>query len=182
MKKILSASLTILICLNLTACGFHLRSAQDLPPQLHELCVVTPKPGSSFSHKLNRMLSSLDLKIVDSCASAPYKLEIYDTSLTRDNPAITTADQALIFNYTFSANLDLSDKQARSMISRRSLVATRAVILNSQQIYTSYNTSAIQGQLEQIILSQLYDQLTLSETKANFVKPPTTVTDHANQS
>ena len=162
----------ILSCLALSACGFQPRSAKELPPQLHELCVVTPKPNSNFSHKLRQMLGSLQLKIDSSCTSAPYKLEIYKTSLTRDNPSITTADQAQTFNYTYSLDFDLNNNQGQTMISRRTLSASRSVILNAQQIFTPYNTSAIEKQLEQIILSQVFDQLTTIETKANFARYP----------
>ena len=172
MKINLSNSLVLLCCLTLSSCGFQLRSAKHLPPELHELCLITPKPNSSFTHKLTNMLTSLGLKIDESCKEAPYQLQVYSTSLTRDNPAITNADQALTFNYTFNLDFELRNHQGKAIISRRTLAASRQVILNAQQVYTSYNGGAIQKQLEQIILSQVFDQLTIRDTKTNFAKYP----------
>lgn len=154
--------------ISLSACGFHLRSAKELPPQLHELCLKTSAPYTSLIARLTNMLTALDLKIDKECKQAPYILNINNLELTHDNPAIADANQAVTFNYALHVNMSLQNKQGVAIIPDRNLVASRAVILNSQQIYTPYNTDSVEKQLEQIILNQIFDQLTTQQAKNSF--------------
>lgn len=170
--KILKLFSLLAFSIALCACGFgfHLRSAKELPPQLHELCIKTSAPYTSFIARLSNMLSALGLKIDKKCEEAPYILNINHLELTHDDPAIADTNQAVTFNYTLHVDMSLQNKQGVTIIPNRSLVASRAVILNSQQIYTPYNTDSVEKQLEQIILNQIFDQLTTEQAKNNFAK------------
>lgn len=158
-------SLLILLALNLVSCGFHFRSAKQIPPPLKNLCLKTPSSEASFNSGLSSMLRSLDIKLITPCDQAPFVLTVFDINLTHDNPAIADANQAVTFNYTLNADIALSSAQGKSIIPRRMLSASRIVILNSQQIFVPYNSDSIKTQLQHMIISQLYDQLTSLQTR-----------------
>lgn len=168
----LKSALIVLLSLSLSACGFHLRSADELPPQLHKLCLKTPNPYNGFTVKLRNLLRSLGLSVEPSCKDSPYRLTVYSINLTRDNPNITDANQAVSFTYTLNVEFDLKNSKDQVILSKRVLTANRVVILNSQQIYTSYNTGTIQNQLEQIVANQVFEQLITLESKKQFERFP----------
>ncbi len=165
LKHYSTMSLLIALSLSLMSCGFHFRSAKQVPSPLKNLCLTTPKSKSGFNSSLSSMLRSLDIKLIEPCNGAPFVLTVFDITLTHDNPAIADANQAVTFNYTLNADIALSSAQGKTIIPRRVLSASRIVILNSQQIFVPYNSDSIETQLQHMIISQIYDQLTSLQTR-----------------
>jgi LPS-assembly lipoprotein len=58
--------LLIPILLLLTACGFHLRGAVQLPPELSELAVVDARPATDIAPELRRGLKNTGVQVSDS--------------------------------------------------------------------------------------------------------------------
>lgn len=68
-------ALALLACLMLTACGFQLRSAVELPPALRALHLESDLPDSRFSRELSRSLEQAGVDLRASPAGV-YRLQL----------------------------------------------------------------------------------------------------------
>lgn len=71
-----SSRLLLLLSLLLAGCGFHLRGAPDIPPEMASTYIDTGDRYSLFYRKLKERLEQTGVKLVDSPAAATAQLVI----------------------------------------------------------------------------------------------------------
>ena len=76
MKKII----IIIISLALTACGFHLRSQNQLPEKLHVIYLASSNPYGPFESTFSQTLRSAGVTVVDAADKAPISLNIINAN------------------------------------------------------------------------------------------------------
>jgi LPS-assembly lipoprotein len=72
-RRSLVASLPALL---IAGCGFHLRGAPDIPPEMARTYIATDDPYSLFYRKLRERLEASGVNVVDSAANATAELAI----------------------------------------------------------------------------------------------------------
>jgi len=60
--------LTLLLLLSLTACGFHLRGAVQLPPELANMALRDATPATDIASELRRALQNEGIRLTDTAA------------------------------------------------------------------------------------------------------------------
>ncbi|SRR3989339_1119176 len=150
-KKIISL---IFLCLLLVGCGFHLRSAQDFPPQLRTLNLKTPNPYSSFTTSLTDLLTSMNVQLTK---NAPYTLNISQIEFNNPQAAITTTTQAVTYTYTLTITYSI-EKHSKVIVAPQTLTTSQSVMMNVNQIYNSNSSALTQRELEHTMMDLLYNQ------------------------
>ena len=75
------------LCLSLSACGFHLRQAPDLPPSMRKIYVAAPGQSGQLLRELRRSLASDDTEILTTPEGATTTLSIISVTQVSSGPA-----------------------------------------------------------------------------------------------
>lgn len=145
MQKTLVNILLVALSVFVAGCGFTLRSANYLPPQLHTIFLATPNPYDEFELGFKQSLQTLDVTIATDSATAPYILYLssnYSTSVT--SPA--TSVQARIYTLNYRATISLISHQGKTILPTQIVSATRNLTLTPNEIFEASNQSAIYKQ------------------------------------
>lgn len=107
MIKNMFKSLTIsLICIVLTACGFHLRGAVPLPQQL-KVMYIEAAPYSPLTLALKQTLRSAGITLVSDAKSAPVTLQIVSEQFTQQIVNISANTLVNTYNLQYTVTLQL---------------------------------------------------------------------------
>jgi LPS-assembly lipoprotein len=139
----LSRSAVIAACLLLAGCGFQLRGATSVPPEMARTYIETVDRHSQFYRTLRNGLSSAGVVVVDSPLQAtatfsiesdltgqrvlsvsarnvPREFEVYYTVLyslkTEDRVLLTTRSQTLTRDYTWDETLVLGKEKEEQLL------------------------------------------------------------------
>lgn len=154
--KLLSI-LVVAACIS--ACGYHFRSAKDMPPGFHQVFIETSTPYTNLVSLLKQQFKSLQVGVVNVPADAKYTLQILDGHFEHDTQNITTSNQAITLSYRLILQFQITAKNGKVVFGPRRLVATRDVILNANQIITNNISPMVKQQLDRRMADLVFDQL-----------------------
>ena len=144
-----------------TSCGFHTRSAYNLPPSLKTIAVRMPGEDKGFQADIRQLLTSLNIRIK---SNAPFVLNISDISFSHSQPNLISTEIAVTYNYTMTMTFSIL-KGEKKIIPNKTLSASRNIIMNVNQVYTSAVTELARRELSREIINLLYYQLISQEMK-----------------
>ena len=125
---VLATCITVLS--GLAGCGFHLRRAPVLPPQLHAL-YITGAGSSNLMRSLRRNLASDTTTIVNDSTQATAVLNIMKASGSSSLLALNRAGQPLEYRVTYEVEFSLMVGNA-VLIEPQTLALTRTYNYNIQ--------------------------------------------------
>lgn len=157
--------LTILLSLALSACGFHMPKLSNLATPMHTLYFNADNPQGELATEIARRLHAMGVKLVDSPSKAAIELHLSKAKFTQDQPVIFYNSNAVNFDYSLSADYQLSWTKNHLPITGGPLLATQTLIHNANQTYTSGSDVMMRAQLTQIVASNLMFNLTNNGTK-----------------
>jgi len=155
----------VMLCLLLSGCGFSLRHASDIPPELQTLALQTQKPYSGLVVQIKAMLQSLNIKLVKQPSQAPYTLKITNINFNQSNPPITTTTLAVTLTYSLSISVILMSRSGKIIIPNTRISAVRSISQNPSQVYTPGTATLARQELRRDITSKLYYLLTANNTR-----------------
>ena len=118
------AGLVAGICLSLSACGFHLRQAPDLPPQLHAIYIASIGHNGDIIRELRRGLESDRTSIVADPTLATATLSIIRVSHDSRPFVLNVRGQPLQFQVAYQVEYTLVAGGV-TLIAPETLVLTR---------------------------------------------------------
>lgn len=131
----------ILLCLVLTACGFHLRGHVPLPPQLRFLFLQCVDPFSPLSKQLAQALCSSGIHLAPNSKAAPVTLQILTDNFGQSMSNIGTGGQLTTYNLVYNVCFQLVDANGRIILPPQTVTTTRVYSVASNLILA--NTSAL---------------------------------------
>ena len=120
----------------LAACGFQLRGAGGLPPEMARTQLVVDDPYGTLARRLRTLLEQSGVQIVDG-AAATAVLEIPQDRVTTD--VLTIADNARVREYRISHTVQfrLTDSGGRELMGLQTLRQAREISFDEQKILAS---------------------------------------------
>jgi len=101
--------LLILISMTLTACGFHLRGAVEIPPELRVLAVADAQPATRIAPQLRRAQRAQGVRLVEAGADEPHGLlRLLNESFDRRVQAVDSSGRALQYGLHYMLRFSLS--------------------------------------------------------------------------
>ena len=113
------------ICLSLTACGFHLRQAPNLPLTMRHIYVAAPGQNGDLLRELRRSLASDDTEVLSTPEGATATLSIISVERKSRPLALNRQGQALEYQVSYTVEF--------------SLLVQGAVILEPQSVTLTRN-------------------------------------------
>ncbi len=151
---------TLCITLLISGCGFQLRNSNDIPPKLRTLYFKSTNPYSQLSTRLQNLFKSLDVNLAKSPQNATIGLYVTKSTLTHSNPNIISTSYAQSYAFTLDVSAKLVNNRTGNIIAQQGFTATRSLLLNANQIYTSSSAGRIKRELNRDMTSMFYHWLT----------------------
>ena len=140
--KILALSklfICIVLCVLLSACGFHLRGPVELPPGLNSLYIDSDQPYAPFEQALRTNLEASNINIVNSPSPEAATLKILSRSLTTTLISISTNTLTTQYNITYTINYQLMDRKNNIIIPNASIGSSNTYSANNNQMLGAAN-------------------------------------------
>lgn len=109
MKIYIKLFLIVVLCTSLSACGFHLRGREALPPQLKTL-YVDAAPYSPLTLSLKQTLKSAGVNVVDSAKESPLTLQILSENFNQQLINISANTFVKSYKLTYIVQFQLVNK------------------------------------------------------------------------
>lgn len=160
----------LVICIGLSACGFHLRGAYHLPPSLQNVWVQYDKqPFDPMVTKIKRSLKESGVTLASDEAQASYIFRINDVNQTSvlQSTSTTTQVSTYVLNYTLS--FSVTDATGKDILPVQAVTSSTTYIINSAE---ALNNMTEQPQLlfglQQDVIFQMMNRLSSNNAKRAF--------------
>lgn len=134
----MNKALFVFITLLISGCGFHLRSQNALPAELHSIRLTSCTPYGDFESNLRHALTQLGVSVSRN-GNAPIAINIINASLYQDVPTIGGSNQARVYVYYYRVTFDIRDACQKIIIPAKSVVANGTLIVNAGTAIESTN-------------------------------------------
>lgn len=95
------------LCLSLSACGFHLRQAPDLPSSMRKIYVAAPGQNGQLLRELRRSLASDNTEVLATPEGATTTLSIISVTQVSKPLAVNRFGDALEYQVTYTVEFSL---------------------------------------------------------------------------
>ena len=149
--------LMIIACFCLTACGFHIRSTADIPPQLKTLYLSSADKHSALAPLLKQNLKELGVNVVNLPQDAPVTLAILSENFSQTKTILGTAQTLNSVNMYYTVTFAVTRNDHKSLASPITLTTTTSYLQNASQILgdttmlPSYQQELIRNMISQIL-------------------------------
>lgn len=161
MKKIFILILTIF----LTGCGFQLRGAHALPPQLHTIYLQSGKPYSDLTKQVKMFLKLSNINLVDDPKQAPIILVLSNEDFSTYQTSVGNSTQTRNYNATYTVNYQLQNKYGNDITKTKTISSLKMITTNQNEILENSNKLNIAKQnLIRNLVMKLMFQLSSKNT------------------
>lgn len=126
--------LIALVCALLTACGFQLRGAAELPAAMERTYIRTPDSSTGFVRDLERQLTANGVQVVASQADATGILDIPMARMRRQALTISGAAQVREYQLRFEVRYRLLEAGGEEVIPFDTAVLRRDYSFDEREI------------------------------------------------
>ncbi len=163
----------------ISGCFWHVRNPEDVPPQLRVMSLISDNVDSRFNMQLVNLLRSMK---ITSPPNAPLVLHAYAYSLQHNNPGVSSTNVAITYTYSIAITLRITDSQGKTIVPPHTILASRDITINVNQIFTINSTNIFQEELQREAINLIYYWLTSDQTRHYLLKSDTSLRNniHAN--
>jgi LPS-assembly lipoprotein len=158
------------ICLILTSilllsgCGFTLRTAKSLPPQLHKVYYQTNNPYGEFETTLKRALKASDIIFLETPDSATPILDV-TSNYTYSVPSSVSSAQARTYTLNYSATVSINEAFNKQILTPKTVSASRSISLQSNEVFEiSPQIEIVKRELRQELSTKILNVLCAPKT------------------
>ncbi len=154
------------MALLVTSCGFHLRGALALPPELHALYLDGNSPYSSLIRNIRKSLQSSHLTIVNDPKKAPVTLFIDNDNLTYSQSTIGTSKSMRNYNVTYAVTYELRNSAGQPIIAPKTVSASQILTtVSNEEIQNSSKLQETKNELIQNVIALMSYQISSPDTR-----------------
>lgn len=149
-----------LCCFVLSACGFHLQTKDQFPPQLRTMYLDSDQPYSHLMEQLRTEFVDTGIVLVSNAKEAKFTLYLSNESFSTSQTSLTTSQQTRQYNVTYSFNFQIKDSTGNNVIPIQGLSLSRPLTLLSNQLLTNNSQlTVLKQQMEQELINQLLNRI-----------------------
>lgn len=140
----------------LQGCGWHLRGAEPLPPELQTLHLQTANDNGSFARSLKRSLKASDVTLTDSANEAPYSLKVSDISNSSRTLSVTSSARVAEYEITSSVSYSLINREGKQLVAPTLLSTERTYLYNSNNATSAFEEeNLLREEMQRDLVQQL---------------------------
>lgn len=127
---------TVLCCLSLVSvsCGFHLRGAYELPPEMAVTYVKTSNSNSELVRNLKRTLGASDIRLVDSPRQAGAVLRVFGENHSRRVLSVDSRGRAREYELIYRVSFELTASGTDLHVEPQTLILEREFLFDPEDV------------------------------------------------
>lgn len=156
----LKLCLLVGLLLSLTACGFHLRGHEPLPPELHTLYLQSDNPYSAFTKQLQQTLQSIGVVLVTDQQAAPLTLQVINETNGQQLTALGVGGRLATYILRANVTYALLDAHGRVLQPPQTVSTSRNFSTDANQVLGDLTVqSGLQQEMWRDLIYQLMNRL-----------------------
>jgi LPS-assembly lipoprotein len=172
-KRYLHVFMLICLTLSLTACGFHLRGTDHLPPTFNKVYIDSQSPYDTFTLTLTQLLKSMNIQLVTSAEKAPVTLKVFDKNLTTSVLSESASSSTKQYILHLAITYQLQNAQGAILYGPKTLHNQRDFTVNENQVLsTDAHQQMLSVEMERDAVFMLLMQLGSPEVATALNKTP----------
>ncbi|MBN1684946.1 MAG: hypothetical protein JW855_05920 [Gammaproteobacteria bacterium] len=164
MRKVVFFLGVVCFFLVLTSCGFKLRGAMNLPPQMHRLYLQSDAPYSELTRELKQNLHLSKVHLMGSPDQAPVILAVSTETVNPQQITISSTDQSRIYTVNYSLSYEMRTPKGVTLIGPKTIQKqTNITLLANEVIGNSNKLSDVVRVMRQDAIYSMMLQLSSKE-------------------
>ena len=153
---ILTMMAMLLLTSQLTACGFHLRGIQKMPPTFQRLYIQTNQPNSYFIKQLTYELVRNHVSLANDPATATATLQVSPVKMSSTLVSLTGNAEAGQYLIKASVQISVFDNAGKTIITQTTLSKSNTLSSNAtQRLGANIQEKSITKQLKDKLAEQI---------------------------
>lgn len=162
--------ISLLFTFFLSSCGFHLRAPVTLPLPLQSMYIQAQDPYSSFIRNLKQYLKMSGVRLARSPQEAETILNIIEENTGQELLSINSSQQTRQYSLKYSVVFEVLDTKGKAYFPPQSLIETRTLTLQSNQVLASSNQAALLYQdMRRAVVYNIVSRLTSKKLTKNLM-------------
>lgn len=150
----------IILCLCLSACGFHPRGPVTLAPPLQSLYLQTADPYGQLAKNLRVYLKISGVHLTNTPVAATSILEILSENTSEQLLNISGTQTTRQYNLTLVVSYRITDNQGNIIMDTQTATETRPLTINANQMLSGSNQAvSLYQQMRQAIVYDIVSRL-----------------------
>lgn len=163
MKCLINYCILLILPLALVGCGFHLRNASKVPPELHALYFDPVNAYDPVVVDLRETLMALHVTMTHSPQQAAYTLHLSKSIINNTQPSLSDITLATTVSFSQSITASLIDNKTKKIIITHEFSESIVQTLNQNQVTTNSTTTLGTQDLPRNLVNDLYLWLTTNQ-------------------
>lgn len=157
------------LALLLTGCGFHLRGAPALPPNIHTMGIQSGSPYDNLTLQLTQVISSMGIKVVPVSEHPPLVMvidnQVFSTNSYTQSASSSTQQYIMYYNIAYH----ITNGSNVTILGPKTITLSETYSLNQNQVLSTDSVEqSIQQQLQQDAVFQIITQLGSQDAQTAF--------------
>jgi LPS-assembly lipoprotein len=139
MKRTITLFFLFFLSITLSACGFHLRGHEPLPPELHVIYIESTTPYTEFSKRLEQTLRSIGIVVTRCPQDAPITLHIIAQTVTHQLTSQGSNGQLSTYLLSYFVSYQLVAADGHVLQCPQTITETRSFQISANQLLGDTN-------------------------------------------
>lgn len=154
----------IILCLCLSACGFHPRGPVTLAPPLQNLYLQTTDPYGQLVKNIRLYLKMSGVHLASTQTQATSILDILSENTSEQLVNISGTQATRQYNLTLTVNYRVTDSHGNLLVETQTATETRPLTINANQMLSGSNQAvSLYQQMRQAIVYDIVSRLASRE-------------------
>lgn len=165
-KRMVNPVLVVVSVFLLSACGFHLRGAMELPPILEVTYVNSNQPFQGISQVLRRQLNLAGAKVTENLDEATGVIDILGERSERRILSVGSTGRATEYELLQEVTFGVSDKDGNQILKPQVVSMVRSLTFDENELLGKVTESEkVQRQMRQDLARQIITRINVSALK-----------------
>ena len=133
-RKAFSFGIIFLLISFLSACGFQLRGAYQLPSEMAVIHIQAANPNSELVRALTRSLKASDIQMSDSMETAQAVLKIFNEKQSKRTISVDSRGRAREYALMYSVSFSVAAKDSDFKITEQKLRLERDFLFDTEDV------------------------------------------------
>ncbi|QHQ39760.1 LPS assembly lipoprotein LptE [Microbulbifer hydrolyticus] len=160
MKTKMLRTLTIILAVTISACGWHLRGAPKNFPPGSKLYITTEDPRSELAESITRLLQTSGLPLAEDPLDADFTLTIHSETEKKRTVSVDAKGRASEYELITSAEYSVQDKTGRDLLTQAKADVYRTLEWDDAEVVSKGEEERLQREeMRRELISRIIDRL-----------------------
>jgi len=175
MKTTMLRTITIILAVTLSACGWHLRGAPKNFPPGSKLYITTEDPRSDIAETITSLLQTSGLPLAEAPTEADFVLTIHSETERKRTVSVDARGRASEYELITSAEYSVRDNTGRDLLTDAKADVYRTLVWDDDEVVSKGEEERLQREeMRRELISRIINRLRRIDVRAPVTDSATT--------